>query len=147
MIVYSILSRIPALKSMTLEDYFQGYQRRWFFQTRFEHMFMIVWHASINFFHCLPLWIEGNKISTYSSSLQENGFPLTKSETDALANVRLLMILSPFVVVLIVPLIQFGALVLYYKYGHPWCRLFKHFKQPDETKSKIENQKGSKILV
>ena len=132
---------------MTLHDYFEGYQRRWFSQTRFEHLFMIVWHAVINFFHCLPLWIEGNKISTYSSSLQENGFPLSISETDALANVRLLMILSPFVVVLIVPLIQFGALVLYYKYGHPWGRLFKYFKQTEEATSKIENHKDSKILA
>ena len=135
------------MKSMTLHDYFEGYQRRWFSQTRFEHLFMIVWHVVINFFHCLPLWIEGNKISTYSSSLQENGFPLSISETDALANVRLLMILSPFVVVLIVPLLQFGALVLYYKYGHPWCRLFKYFKQTEEATSKIENQKDSKILA
>ena len=122
---------------MTLEENYDAYQRRWFLQTRFEHTFMIVLHAVINFLHCLPLWIEGSKIEAHSKRLEANGFPATKSEAEALANVFILMAISPIMVVVVVPLIQWGTLFLYYNYGHPWCRLFKHFKQPEETERRI----------
>ena len=126
---------------MTLEDRYDTYQRRWFVQTRFEHTFMIVLHAVINFLHCLPLWIVGSQIEAHSKNLQEKGFLPTKSEEEALVNVFILMAVSPIVVVVVVPLIQLGTLFLYYHYGHPWCRLFKHFKQSGEEKKTIGREK------
>ena len=127
-------------RSMTLKEYLANYQFRWFFQTRFEHAFMIIWHAIVNLFHCLPLWIEGAKIVAHSQRLHENEFKLTKSEEDSLTNVLTLMIVSPILVVLVVPLIQFGTLFLYYNYGHPWSRIFKDFKKPDQTKCESEGE-------
>ena len=119
---------------MSLKEYFDCYQRRWFFQTRLELIFVVTWHAFINFCHCLPLWIVGSKILSHSLTMEENEFLPTQSELDSLSNVKILMIISPIIVVFVVPLIQFGCLYLYYHYGHPWCRMFGDFKKPGATK-------------
>ena len=127
---------------MSLEEHYEKYQKTWYFQTRYEHMFMIIWHAIFNFFHCLPVWIAGSKILAHSTRLEENGFVQTRSEEEALKSVKTLMISSPIVVAVIVPLIQCGTLIIYYKYGHPWCRIFKHFKKPGTTRPKtVKNEK------
>ena len=97
---------------------------------------MVIWHAFVNFFHCIPLWIVGNKIVSYSVRLEENGFQQTKSEVESLVNVKTLMFVSPIIVGFVVPLMQFATLYLYYNYGHPWCGLFKKFKKTGLTKSK-----------
>ena len=99
---------------------------------------MVVWHAFVNFFHCLPLWIVGSKILSYAVTLEESGFHQTKSEEESLGDIKALMIVSPIIVALVVPLIQFGTLYLYYNYGHPWCRLFVKFKKPGTKKSKSD---------
>ena len=122
---------------MSLKEYFDCYQRRWFFQTKMELIFVIAWHAFVNFCHCLPLWVVGSEILSHSVRMEENGFPQTKSELDSLSTVKILMIISPIIVVFVVPLIQFGCLYLYYMYGHPWCRMFGHFKKPGATKSMV----------
>ena len=123
---------------MTLDEYFGSYQARWFLQTRFEHKLMISWHAIINLLHCLPVWIEGSKIISHSKRLEDKGFVPTKFEEESLNDVTTLMIVSPFVVVLFVPLIQWGTLYLYYNYGHPWSRIFTHLKPPEQTKCQIK---------
>ena len=132
---------------MTLEQNYEKYRRRWSYQTKLEHMFMIIWHAIVNFIHCFPLLITGHKIVAHSTKLEENGFTLTKSEEDSLANVKTLMIMSPIIVALIVPSIQWATLILYYKYGHPWCRIFKHFKKPEERKSSVVSENNSSVPV
>ena len=99
---------------------------------------MVMWNAIINLIYCVPIWIEGANMIALTSKLMENGFPLTNFEEASVANVRNLMIVSPILVAIIVPAIQLGTLFLYYRYGHPWSRIFKEFK----SSSKESNSKG-----
>ena len=124
--------------SKSLEEYHKEYRMRWYFQTKFELVFMVVWHAVVNVLHCIPLVMSGSKIIKYSTKLEENGFSQTRSELDALATVKILMMVAPIFVGFLVPLIQWGALMLYYYYGHPWCRIFNKFDftKPDKPKLK-----------
>ena len=125
----------------SLNEYLDEYRIRWYFQTKVEHIFMIIWHAMINVVHCIPMIVSGCKIINHSTRLEENGFAQTKSELDALSTIKILIIIAPILVGFVVPLIQWGTLMLYYYYGHPWCRIFTKpdFKKPDAPTSK-ENQ-------
>ena len=111
---------------------------RWYFQTKFELVLMIIWHAVVNVLHCIPLVLSGSKIINHATRMEENGFAQTKSELDSLATVKVLMTVAPIFVGFLVPLIQWGTLMLYYYYGHPWCRIFNKadFTKPDVPKSK-----------
>ena len=118
--------------SKSLREYFNEYRMRWYFQTKVELLFMTIWHAVINVFHCIPLIVSGCKIIKHSTRLEENGFAQTKSELNDLNTIKILMIVAPIFVGFVVPLIQWGTLMLYYHYGHPWCRIFikADFKKP-----------------
>ena len=125
-------------KEKSLKEYLDEYRMRWYFQTKFEHVFMITWHAWINVFHCIPLIVSGSKIINHSTKLEENGFAQTQSELDAVNTIKILMVVAPIFVGVVVPLIQWGTLMLYYYYGHPWCRIFvkPDFKKPDSPTPK-----------
>ena len=131
-----------SISNKDLKERHKDYRMRWYFQTKFEQVFMVIWHAVINVFHCIPLVISGKKIIDHSTRLEENGFAQTKSELDALSTVKILMMVAPIFVGFVVPMIQWGALMLYYYYGHPWCRIFN---KPDFTKPEQPNTKQNKI--
>ena len=131
-----------SISNKDLKERHKDYRMRWYFQTKFEQVFMVIWHAVINVFHCIPLVISGKKIIDHSTRLEENGFAQTKSELDALSTVKILMMLAPILVGFLVPMIQWGSLMLYYYYGHPWCRIFNKL---DFTKPEQPNTKQNKI--
>ena len=130
----------------TLKEYMDRYENRWYLQTRYEHAFMVVWNAIINLIYCVPMWIEGGNMITFTGKLVENGFPLNNFEEDSLAHVRSLMIVSPILVAIIVPGIQLGTLFLYYRYGHPWSRIFKEFKSSHNQSKSKDVHKGQNII-
>ena len=124
--------------SKSLKKYHKEYRMRWYFQTKFELVFMVIWHAVVNVLHCIPLAVSGSKIIKYSTKLEESGFSQTRSELDSLTTVKILMMVAPIFVGFLVPLTQWGTLMLYYYYGHPWCRIFNKFDftKPDKPKTK-----------
>ena len=43
----------------------ETYAKRWYRMVRYEHLFMIFWHALVNFLHCIPLFYTGSMIIRY----------------------------------------------------------------------------------
>ena len=127
-----------SISNKDLKERHKDYRMRWYFQTKFEQVFIVIWHAVINVFHCFPLVISGKKIIDHSTRLEENGFAQTKSELDALSTAKILMMVAPIFVGFVVPMIQWGTLMLYYYYGHPWCRIFnkQDFIKPEQPHTK-----------
>ena len=51
----------------------------------------------------------------------------TADETAAYTNAVVLMSVAPVLFLVVVPALEWGALLAYYAYGHPWSTLYNHF--------------------
>ena len=113
---------------------------------RFEHLFMIFWHALVNLLHCLPIFYTGTIICRRHGELTLMGLAGTPTadETAAYNNAVVLMAAVPCLFLVVVPALEWGALMLYYSYGHPWCKLYNAFTpQVKKPLVHVSNEKHS----
>lgn len=72
---------------------------------RFEHLFMISWHALVNLLHCVPLFYTGTMIWRRHAQLAVMGLADTPTadETEAYNNAVVLMSAVPVLFLMVVP--------------------------------------------
>jgi hypothetical protein len=106
-----------------------AYTARWRNEIMPELRLMLIWHTCLNLLHCLPLFAGvGPAVLQRARLLDELAavHPLPE-ETLARSTVLALMVGAPLVLGLVIPSLQVLSLFLYYRFGHPWSRLFKDF--------------------
>ena len=125
-------------KAEQVREQLESYAKRWNDEVKWELGFMLVWHAVINFLHCLPLLFgAGPLIIRLHREQLDKGQDLTQDEMDALASLTSLMVAAPLMLLVVIPLLQWGSLFLYYNYGHPWARLFRDFPKSAKKSTNV----------
>lgn len=100
------------------------YEKNWK-KVRKERLFMSLWHVTINVFMCVPIMMTSARIIMRQRELSGAGFAPNEEEIKA-GQLAIAYLFLPLAVALI-GYLEWKAVGLYYKSGHPWSRIFNEF--------------------
>ncbi|TRY62730.1 hypothetical protein TCAL_16595 [Tigriopus californicus] len=117
----------------------QEYDDRWK-NVWFEHQLMIFFHGAINVLNCVPTVFCSVQILCRHQYLLQSWFQPTQEEHSAMI-VAWILVFSP-IYMLVLAYLQRKIILVYYKSGHPWSRIF--VKLPS-NQAPMESMEGENI--